>query len=295
MDLTLFFKTYRQRIQSFLEKSIFNRTPIAAELHDAMAYTILGGGKRLRPLLVYASGIAFSANEADLDLIAASIELIHIYSLIHDDLPALDNDNLRHGRPACHVQFKESTAIICGDTLQSLAFELLARPMATSDKQRQLEMIYTLAKASGDQGMAGGQILDMQAEQSQISVEQLENIHRLKTGALIACACELGALAGNASLEERACMNSFSTHLGLMFQIHDDVLDLTSSTDKLGKPQGSDIANQKSTYPALLGLPQAVELAWKHYHLALEALEQLNGRDTTILKELATFMIERDH
>jgi farnesyl diphosphate synthase len=295
MSLDLFFETHRNRFISVLEQILAKKPRLAGELFDSMAYTLLGGGKRLRPLLVYAVGQAFQANLADLDKIAASLEMIHIYSLIHDDLPALDNDDLRHGRPSCHIQFGEDIAIICGDALQSLAFEVLSQPLLKVDAERQIQLIQCLSKAIGDEGMAGGQILDLLAENKKINLTELETIHRLKTGALINAAIEMGAMAGNINTEELAKLKQFSHHMGLMFQIHDDVLDITSSTEKLGKPQGSDIANEKSTYPSLLGLDKAVELAWKHYHLALDLLNSIDHRDLSILKEITEFMIQRDH
>lgn len=296
MSLQNFFDTYKVRIQKVLEKLLIQSEPAPKELTDAMLYTVLGGGKRLRPMLAYAAGLSFDASEEHLDFIAASVELIHIYSLIHDDLPALDNDDLRHGRPSCHKQFDEATAIICGDALQSLAFEILSYPWPTLAANRQLLLIQKLAKAIGVQGMAGGQILDMQAEKKHANLNELETIHRLKTGALLQCAIEMGALAGTVNLEsELPMLQKYALHLGLMFQIHDDILDVTSTTEKLGKPQGSDIARDKSTYPALLGLEKAVELAWNHYHLAMESIQSLKGRDVSILESITTFMIERDH
>lgn len=296
MDLQQFFSIYRNRIQHFFEETLSNRLKTAKELQDAMMYMLLGGGKRLRPMLVYASGLAFSANENDLDRIAASLEMIHVYSLIHDDLPALDNDDLRHGRPSCHKQFNEPIAIICGDALQSLAFEILSSKMHLVPPERQLQLIYTLSQAIGDLGMAAGQILDMEAEQKQIDIDELENIHKLKTGALLSSSIELGALAGKINLnDEMPHLKNFAHHLGIMFQIQDDILDITSTTEKLGKPQGSDLINEKSTYPSLLGLETSINLAWQHFHKAEEALAHLSNYDTSLLKKILVFMIERDH
>lgn len=293
--LAEFFSLHRQRFQFAFEKFVSKRNKITTDLYDALIYSSLGGGKRLRPMLVYACGQSFNACLEDLDQIAISVELIHLYSLIHDDLPALDDDDLRHGRASCHKQFDEATAILCGDLLQTLAFENLSIPFAQVEAAQQMKIIQCLAKGIGDFGMIGGQMLDLLAEKKQVNLTELEQIHLLKTGALLESSILMGALAGNIqSAGELPILKSFSYHLGLMFQIQDDILDITSSTEKLGKPQGSDLIKEKSTYPALLGIEKSVELACQHYHAALETLAELPTRDTHVLKEIAQYMIERD-
>ena len=224
-------------------------------LHQAMRYAALGGGKRMRPLLVYAAGHLFDADEDRLDAPAAAVELIHAYSLVHDDLPAMDDDDLRRGRATTHIAFDEATAILAGDALQTRAFELLANtslPPALA-----LDCLRTLAGASGVAGMCGGQALDIDATGQLQSLAELERMHALKTGALIRAAVRMGALCGGASQDDLARLDTFASALGLAFQVRDDILDIEASSEQLGKTAGKDAAQDKSTFPALLGMDGA--------------------------------------
>ncbi|WP_025120327.1 MULTISPECIES: (2E,6E)-farnesyl diphosphate synthase [unclassified Serratia (in: enterobacteria)] len=266
---------------------------------SAMRHGALLGGKRLRPFLVYATGQMFGLSLDNLDAPAAAVECIHAYSLIHDDLPAMDDDDLRRGQPTCHIKFGEANAILAGDALQTLAFSILAdAEMPDVALRDRLAMISELAKASGVAGMCGGQSLDLEAEGKQIDLQALEQIHRHKTGALIRAAVRLGALAagepGRAALPE---LDRYAAAIGLAFQVQDDILDVVGETEKIGKRQGSDQQLGKSTYPALLGLDSAKLKAWDLYQEALAALELLatQSYNTAPLRALANFIIERDN
>jgi farnesyl diphosphate synthase len=266
---------------------------------EAMRHGALLGGKRLRPFLVYATGQMFGLSLENLDAPAAAVECIHAYSLIHDDLPAMDDDDLRRGQPTCHIKFGEANAILAGDALQTLAFSILAdADMPDVALRDRLAMISELAKASGVAGMCGGQSLDLEAEGKQIDLQALEQIHRHKTGALIRAAVRLGALAagepGRASLPE---LDRYAAAIGLAFQVQDDILDVVGETEKIGKRQGSDQQLGKSTYPALLGLDSAKLKAWDLYQEALAALDSLatQSYNTAPLRALANFIIERDN
>lgn len=266
---------------------------------EAMRHGALLGGKRLRPFLVYSTGQMFGLSLENLDAPAAAVECIHAYSLIHDDLPAMDDDDLRRGQPTCHIKFGEANAILAGDALQTLAFSILAdAEMPDVALRDRLAMISELAKASGVAGMCGGQSLDLEAEGKQIDLQALEQIHRHKTGALIRAAVRLGALAagepGRAALPE---LDRYAAAIGLAFQVQDDILDVVGETEKIGKRQGSDQQLGKSTYPALLGLDSAKLKAWDLYQEALAALESLatQSYNTAPLRALANFIIERDN
>lgn len=266
---------------------------------EAMRHGALLGGKRLRPFLVYATGQMFGLSLENLDAPAAAVECIHAYSLIHDDLPAMDDDDLRRGQPTCHIKFGEANAILAGDALQTLAFSILAdADMPDVALRDRLAMISELAKASGVAGMCGGQSLDLEAEGKQIDLQALEQIHRHKTGALIRAAVRLGALAagepGRAALSE---LDRYAAAIGLAFQVQDDILDVVGETEKIGKRQGSDQQLGKSTYPALLGLDSAKLKAWDLYQEALAALDSLatQSYNTAPLRALANFIIERDN
>lgn len=266
---------------------------------EAMRHGALLGGKRLRPFLVYATGQMFGLSLENLDAPAAAVECIHAYSLIHDDLPAMDDDDLRRGQPTCHIKFGEANAILAGDALQTLAFSILAdADMPDVALRDRLAMISELAKASGVAGMCGGQSLDLEAEGKQIDLQALEQIHRHKTGALIRAAVRLGALAagepGRAALPE---LDRYAAAIGLAFQVQDDILDVVGETEKIGKRQGSDQQLGKSTYPALLGLDSAKLKAWDLYQEALAALDSLatQSYNTAPLRALANFIIERDN
>ncbi|GEB72516.1 farnesyl diphosphate synthase [Pseudoalteromonas carrageenovora] len=264
-------------------------------IKSATEYGLFNGGKRLRPFLVYATGEMLGAKKQDLDILAGAIECIHSYSLVHDDLPAMDDDDLRRGRPTCHIEFGEAHAILAGDALQTLAFELIASHEFTCSSQTQIKMIAQLAKASGLEGMVGGQSLDIAATDKAVTVQELERIHKLKTGALINCAITLGALCSeNADKQTLENLSIFGYAIGLAFQVHDDILDVEGDTIILGKPQGSDIAANKATYPALLGMLGAKEKAQNLIQQAHEALAKIDA-DTTHLASLANYLIERDH
>ncbi|WIG82635.1 (2E,6E)-farnesyl diphosphate synthase [Photobacterium damselae] len=263
-------------------------------LLKAMKYGALLGGKRVRPFLTYVTGNMLGVNEENLDTPAAAIECIHAYSLIHDDLPAMDDDELRRGQPTCHIAFDEATAVLAGDALQTLAFEILAEGTLSIDGESQrIKMIKELAQASGAAGMCMGQALDLDGEGKHLGLTQLEQIHKHKTGALIRCAVRLGALAaGEKGLEILTQLNTYAEAIGLAFQVQDDILDVISDTETLGKPQGSDIALDKSTYPALLGLEGAQQKAQQLYQEAVQALEAI-PYDTTQLEVFARYLIER--
>lgn len=261
-------------------------------LHQAMRYAALGGGKRMRPLLVYAAGHLFDADEDRLDAPAAAVELIHAYSLVHDDLPAMDDDDLRRGRATTHIAFDEATAILAGDALQTRAFELMANtglPPALA-----LDCLRTLAGASGVAGMCGGQALDIDATGQLQSLAELERMHALKTGALIRAAVRMGALCGGAGQDDLARLDAFASALGLAFQVRDDILDIEASSEQLGKTAGKDVAQDKSTFPALLGMDGAkARLA----ALAGEMHDTLApfGLRARALSALAELTIQRSH
>ncbi len=285
---------YQERNNTRLSHWLDTFSPQEQPLIQAMRYGLLLGGKRVRPYLVYITGEMLGCALEELDTPAAAIECIHAYSLIHDDLPAMDDDALRRGQPTCHVQFDEATAILTGDALQTLAFTILAEgSLSAKAESKRVTMIQMLAKASGAQGMCLGQALDLDAENRTISLAGLEHIHRNKTGALIKCAIRLGALAaGEKGLEILPQLELYADAVGLAFQVQDDILDIVSDTKTLGKPQGSDEAQHKSTYPALLGLEGAKQ---KAHTLLLEALHALDSipYNTHLLEEFARYVVER--
>ncbi len=263
-------------------------------LIQAMRYGLLLGGKRARPFLVYITGEMLGCSAQQLDTPASAIECIHAYSLIHDDLPAMDDDELRRGQPTCHIQFDEATAILTGDALQTLAFTILTEgELAPIAEAQRIKMVQALAEASGAQGMCVGQALDLAAENRDVTLQELEEIHRHKTGALIRCAVRLGAFAaGEKGVEVLPQLDKFANAIGLAFQVQDDILDIISDTETLGKPQGSDQELNKSTYPALLGLEGAIEKANNLLQEALQALEAI-PYNTQLLEEFARYVIER--
>jgi len=292
-------QAFRQRadraLLDFIAPLPFNEGNMVA----AMRHGALLGGKRLRPFLVYTTGQMFGVSLNNLDVPAAAVECIHAYSLIHDDLPAMDDDDLRRGQPTCHIKFGEASAILAGDALQSLAFSILAdADMPDVALRDRLAMVSELATASGAAGMCGGQSLDLEAEGRQIDLPALELIHRHKTGALIRAAVRLGALAagepGRAALPQ---LDRYAAAIGLAFQVQDDILDVVGETEKIGKRQGADQQHGKSTYPALLGLDSAKAKAWDLYQEALAALDTLAAQsyNTAPLRALASFIIERDN
>jgi len=261
-------------------------------LNQAMRYATLGGGKRVRPLLAFAAGELTGAAPEALDIVGCAVEMIHAYSLVHDDLPCMDDDVLRRGRPTCHIEYDEPTALLVGDSLQTMAFELLAS-QAIGEPKQQLEMIALLAHASGSRGMAGGQAIDLASVGQPLTQPELELMHALKTGALIRAAVLLGALAGRPmSADERSGLDRFAKRAGLLFQVVDDILDCTASTATLGKTAGKDAANDKPTYVSLMGLGEAKQFARDLYDDALAALAPFGDRAER-LKQLADYIVAR--
>jgi geranylgeranyl diphosphate synthase type II len=263
-------------------------------LHEAMRYSVLNGGKRLRPILVYAAGMAMDVTDTRLDAPACAIECIHAYSLIHDDLPAMDNDDLRRGKPTCHRAFDEATAILAGDALQALAVHILSHGLDPQiPAEQRLAMIDLLAVSSGSRGMAGGQALDLEAVGKTLSEAQLENMHIHKTGALIRTSVLFGALCrANPDETVKAKLDHYAKCIGLAFQIHDDVLDETTDTQTLGKTQGADRARNKPTYPTIIGLDASIKLAEELADEAIDSLAGLND-NAAPLRELARYVVER--
>lgn len=295
MSLQALTALQRDTINRVLEQKLQHFTSPAVRLQDAMRYALVLGGKRVRPFLTYAVGEICGASSEVLDHAAAAVECIHAYSLIHDDLPAMDDDDLRRGQPTCHRAFDEATAILAGDALQTFAFELLSDGELELPARRQLQMLQVLSRASGSRGMCGGQALDLAATGQQLTEAQLSQVHQLKTGALIEAAVQLGVLAGH---EEAQLyfddFSEFAAWLGLAFQVQDDILDVTSSTETLGKTNGKDQAANKSTYVQLLGLEQAqVKLAQLHQK-ALQALQRI-PYNTQLLENFAEQLLNRDH
>jgi len=261
-------------------------------LHEAMRYAVLDGGKRVRPLLTFAAGELAGATAERLNIAAAAVELIHAYSLVHDDMPCMDDDVLRRGKPTCHVQYDEATALLVGDSLQTLAFQLLAEHRLNDDAQRQLEMIKLLAVATGSRGMAGGQAIDLASVGKSLTLPELEFMHIHKTGALIRAAILLGAHCGSVSSAQLDKLDRFGKLIGLAFQVVDDVLDCEADTATLGKTAGKDADNAKPTYVSLLGIHDARDMA---HRLHLEALDALAGFGDAAqrLRELADFIVLR--
>jgi geranylgeranyl pyrophosphate synthase len=288
---------YCNRVDATLDNWLPQPSGPESHLQKAMRYSVIGGGgKRVRPVLVYAAGQALNIELDKLDACACAVEIIHAYSLIHDDLPAMDDDDLRRGRPTCHKAFDDATAILAGDALQAMAFEILAKDEHMGcDAATRVDMIRLLAEASGSIGMAGGQAIDLAAVGQQLSLDELENMHRLKTGALIRASVVLGAMCGpQVDAEILHKLDTYAHCVGLAFQIHDDVLDVIADTETLGKPQGSDEQQNKPTYPALLGLDGARERALALHHQALEALEVFDDSADT-LRTLSAYIVEREH
>ncbi|HXU92812.1 MAG TPA: farnesyl diphosphate synthase [Gallionella sp.] len=263
-------------------------------LHEAMRYAVLDGGKRVRPLLAFAAGELAGAEQARLDVAAAAVELIHAYSLVHDDMPCMDDDVLRRGKPTCHVQYDEATALLVGDALQSLAFQFLSEHRLADDATRQLEMVKLLAVASGSRGMAGGQAIDLASVGKALTLPELEFMHIHKTGALIRAAILLGAQCGNLNQAQLDKLDHFGKLIGLAFQVVDDVLDCEADTATLGKTAGKDADNDKPTYVSLLGIEGARDMAQRLHREALETLAGF-GAAAQRLRELADFIVLRKY
>lgn len=287
---------YQDRIDKFLALQLDSLSINDDKLHQAMRYGLLIGGKRMRPYLAYITGEALGASLADIDGVAGALECIHAYSLLHDDLPAMDDDDLRRGHPTCHKAFDEATAILAGDSLQTLAFDILANHSFSQTIQpKQIKLIQQLVFASGYQGMCGGQALDLAATNQQIPLEELEVLHSLKTGALLEASVLMGAeCSSQATDKDKQTLKQYAQLIGLAYQVQDDIIDITSTEEQLGKPSGSDLAANKSTYPALLGLDGAQQKAENLFQQALQALATL-PYNTESLAEFATFIVKRNY
>ncbi|WP_397539249.1 polyprenyl synthetase family protein [Rummeliibacillus pycnus] len=261
-------------------------------LKEAMLYSLNAGGKRVRPLFVLAVMDHFNVKDDAAYTVGAVIEMIHTYSLIHDDLPSMDNDDYRRGKLTNHKVYGDAFATLAGDALNTIAFGILAR-MEQVDAEKRLELIDKLSVAAGAEGMVGGQILDIEGETKQLTLEELENVHVNKTGAILRFSIESGAILAGASKEEKAILVEYANHIGLCFQIQDDILDIVGTTEQLGKTAGKDVASDKSTYPALLTLDGAKEKLHTHYNLAIEALGKLPS-ESNLLKEFAEYIVHRN-
>lgn len=293
-------KTYLSACQNRVERALDARLPadniLPQTLHQAMRYSVLDGGKRTRPLLTYATGQALGLSEDELDAQACAVEFIHVYSLIHDDLPAMDNDDLRRGKPTCHKAFDEATAILAGDALQALAFEVLAiDPAIQAGPEARIKMIAALTRASGSQGMVGGQAIDLGSVGRKLTLPELENMHIHKTGALIRASVNLAALSKpDLDADVAKKLDHYAKCIGLSFQVKDDILDIEADTATLGKTQGKDVDNDKPTYPALLGMAGAKEKALQLHEQAVESLAGF-GKEADLLRDLSLYIIERSH
>ncbi|WP_050479536.1 polyprenyl synthetase family protein [Herbaspirillum rhizosphaerae] len=291
------FLDWMQYIQADMETTLDTYLPpeahMPARLHQAMRYTALDGGKRVRPLLVYAAGELFDAPEQLLARSAAAVEMIHVYSLVHDDMPCMDDDALRRGKPTVHVKYDEATALLVGDALQAQAFAVLAEMVDEQQAARQLKMVHLLAVAAGSAGMCGGQAIDLASVGMTLSLAELEQMHRLKTGALLRASILLGAYSGKLlSAAEAAALEAYAGAIGLAFQVVDDILDATADSATLGKTAGKDAADNKPTYVSILGLNESQALAEKLRGDAHRALEQF-GDKARRLHELADLIVQR--
>lgn len=283
---------YAGRVNRQLEICLPDESSPPETLHQAMRYAVLGNGKRIRPVLLYATGEALGVPSERLDNPACAVELIHSYSLVHDDLPAMDDDDLRRGRPTCHKAFDEATAILVGDAVQALAFSMLANDQANSPEQRNT-MIQLLAECTGSQGMVGGQAIDLASVDRQLSRQEVEHMHRLKTGALIKASVLLAVIASGADdPDTHNHFARFAECIGLMFQIRDDILDIQSNTETLGKPQGSDEAQKKPTYPSIIGMEESESACRELLEQACLEMESVNVRWDT-LKLISQYIVTR--
>jgi len=288
-----FLQQCQQRVETSL-KNTLDANILSYKLKEAMRYACLGGGKRIRPVLTYGSALAVGGELSAADNPAAAVELIHCYSLVHDDLPAMDDDDLRRGQPTVHRAFDEATAVLVGDALQSLAFQLLSEDGETEPGNR-LAMVQLLSQAAGATGMVGGQSLDFEAVGETLTLEQLEQMHKLKTGVLIRCAVLLGGMSSpSVTPAQMNALAAFAENIGLAFQVQDDILDVTAETAQLGKPQGSDSSKNKPTYVSLLGLTEAKTLATTLSDKAIRALEGFSS-SADPLRQLSAYVVSRLH
>ena len=285
-------RAHGQRTEVALEKLLDAANTNPVRLHEAMRYAAQGGGKRIRPLLVYAAGtLGEDTNQNASDAAAVAIECIHAYSLVHDDLPCMDDDDLRRGRPTVHKAYDEATALLVGDALQTRAFEVLAN--AECDADIRLAMISALAGASGSRGMAGGQAIDLESVGKKLDLDGLKQMHAMKTGALLSCSVQMGGIAAKLNSTQMQYLHHYSEALGLAFQIVDDVLDATADSQTLGKTAGKDAANDKPTYVTLMGLDYAQKAAKDLQETAIASLESF-GPKAQALKDLALLVVNRD-
>jgi geranylgeranyl pyrophosphate synthase len=294
MDFTTLTKEWLERIETKLDSVLPPADTPPARLHAAMRYSVLGGGKRIRPVLVYATGAALGVNIRTLDGPAAAIELMHAFSLIHDDLPAMDDDDLRRGKATTHLEFDEATAILAADALQPLAFRILATDSAMDcQPEARLQMIKLLAEACGSTGMTGGQSIDLGAEGRKLDQPELENMYRLKTGRLLQASILAPAYCAHANSDVIKALDCFADNLGLAFQIRDDVLDIESETQTIGKQQGADLERGKATWPALFGMEAAKQ---KTNELLDDALTHITdfGPAAEPLRQIARFIVQRE-
>jgi geranylgeranyl pyrophosphate synthase len=290
--LEIFFDDSSSKVNKKLDSLAPSAKNEPKTLHEAVRWSLLAGGKRFRPALLLAVGQTFGAAEGKLLNTAAAIEMIHTYSLVHDDLPAMDNDDLRRGRATCHRKFGEATAILAGDVLQTLAFQAIAEDENLSVEIR-VKLVSEIAQAAGTpSGMVAGQQLDLEGEGKNISIEHLEKIHHSKTGAMISVSAKAGAIIAEASEQEIESISNYASNLGLLFQITDDLLDVTQTTEVLGKTAGKDVSAKKATYPALYGLDETGKLAEYVYSQSCRELEKID-KDTSLLNEIAGFILNR--
>ena len=294
-DLPSYLQRCQDTVDTRLEYWLIEQPSISRNLAEAMRYATFNGGKRVRPILVFAAAEALGANKNQAVDAACALEMVHAYSLVHDDLPAMDNDDLRRGKPTCHIAFDEATAILAGDSLQCFAFEVLTEsdlPAMTDNIK--LSMIRTLAKASGTIGMAGGQALDLASEGKQLTLEELETVHRHKTGCLIRASVAMGGMIAQGNEHQMQALDQYADAIGLAFQVQDDILDIISDTETLGKQQGADIALNKATYPHILGLEAAKQLAQDLNQKAQDALTSFDEKALP-LRALANYIVSRSH
>lgn len=285
-----------ERIETVLEQWLPGADTYPENLHSAMRYSTLDAGKRIRPTLVYATGICTDQKLAELDGPAAAIELIHVYSLIHDDLPCMDDDDLRRGKPTCHIVYGDATATLAGDALQALAFEIIASdPAMQNNETVRILIMQHIAKAAGSLGMAGGQAIDLAATNTSLSLTELESMHRLKTGKLINASIQVAcANAPALSDVKRNALLQYAQDIGLAFQVRDDIIDITSDTETLGKAAGADQQLNKPTFPSIMGMEASIEKAQQLQQSALSALE-IFGSEATLLRDIADFIVSRQH
>ncbi len=292
MDLNSYLKATQEKVDAALDRFLPGETDAPGNIHKAMRYSIFAGGKRLRPILALAASEACGGEEKNALPSACAVEMMHTYSLVHDDLPSMDNDDLRRGRPTSHKVFGEGVAVLTGDALLTEAFLILAE---TPDTERYCarDFLREFARTGGSRQLIGGQILDLEGEGKKLAQDQLVKIHEAKTAALLTCALRLGAMSANASETELAALGSFGYHLGLAFQVIDDILDVTQSTEKLGKTAGKDLTVDKATYPAILGLEASKKEAQRLTAASLDALAPF-GEKGRRLEEIARYLLGRD-